>query len=267
MSTSRQEIFASSGPVHADVVTKSGDIVVQVGSGNEVKVVLTARGGNGDVLLENAELHFDEKSNELLVHTQPRDQFDSLSGLKTLFKKSAWSGFGDLDVSLTLPEGSSIDVITGSGDTVTRGALADVKVTSGSGDVKVGDTVDSVDVKTGSGDVVAGHVVSNFECRCASGDVRCDGAAKNTDIHTASGDVVLNAERAGDISVKAVSGDVRVNVKQGLIIDVNGTTVSGDMGSSIPLDSSGGDDGGDEDETVSIHVVTVSGDFKISKAS
>jgi hypothetical protein len=39
------------------------------------------------------------------------------------------------------------------------------------------------------------------------------------------------------------------------------------MGSSIPLDSSGGDDGGDEDETVSIHVVTVSGDFKISKAS
>jgi len=52
-----------------------------------------------------------------------------------------------------------------------------------------------------------------------------------------------------------------------LIIDVNGTTVSGDMGSSIPLDSSGGDDGGDEGETVSINVVTVSGDFRISRAS
>jgi hypothetical protein len=267
MSNSRQEIYAASGPVHADVVTKSGNIAVQVGSGNEVRVVLKASRNKGDVLLENAELHFDEKSNELLVRTQPHDHFNSLAGLTTLFMKSAWSDFGDLDVTLTLPEGSSIDVITGSGDTVTRGALADINVTTGSGDVKVGDTVNSVDVKTGSGDVVAGHVTGNFECRCASGDVRCDGAAKNTDIHTASGDVVVTAERAGDISVRAVSGDVRINVKPGLMIDVNGTTVSGDMGSSIPLDSSDGDDGGDEGETVSINVVTVSGDFRISRAS
>jgi DUF4097 and DUF4098 domain-containing protein YvlB len=266
MSKSREEIFVASGPVRVDVVTKSGDISVQVGPGNEARVVLKASSANGDVLLENAEVHFDEKSNQLLVHTQPRDEFDSLSGLKNLFRMGGLSGTGDLDVILTLPEGSSIDVITGSGDTVTRGALADIDVTTGSGDVKVGDTVNSLDVKTGSGDVVAGHVIENFESRCASGDVRCEGAAANTSIHTASGDVMLTAVRAGDISVRAVSGDIRVNVKPGLVIDVDGTTISGDIGSTIPLDSSGGDDGGDEDETVSIHVVTVSGDVKISRA-
>jgi hypothetical protein len=264
MSNSRQETYQASGPVHADVVTKSGDISVQVGSDGDVKVILKASNSNGDALLQNAELHFDEKRNELLIRTQPSDQFDSLAGLTNLFMRSLRSG--DLDVTLTLPEGSSIDVITGSGDTVTRGALANIDVTTGSGDVKVGDTVNSVDVKTGSGDVATGHVVENLECRCASGDVRCDGAARSTDIHTASGDVVVMAERSGDISIRAVSGDVRVNVKAGLIIDVDGTTVSGDMASAIPLDLSGGGDDGDGAETVSINVTTVSGDFRISRA-
>jgi DUF4097 and DUF4098 domain-containing protein YvlB len=265
MSNTRQEIYQASGPVRADVVTKSGDISVQVGSGNEVTVVLKATSGNANALLEGAELHFDEKSNELVIRTQPHDQFDSLAGLTNLFMRSLRSG--DLDVTLTLPEGSSIDVITGSGDTVTRGALADIDVTTGSGDVKVGDTVNSVDVKTGSGDVVTGHIIENFECRCASGDVRCDGAAATTDIHTASGDVVVMAERSGAISIRAVSGDVRINVRPGLVIDVNGTTVSGDMGSAIPLDSDVGEVEGDESEIVSINVVTVSGDFRISRAS
>jgi DUF4097 and DUF4098 domain-containing protein YvlB len=265
MSDSRQEIYQASGPVHADVVTKSGDISVQVGSGNEVRVGLKASIGNAQALLENAELSFDETSNELRIRTLPHDQFDSLAGLTNLFMKSLRSG--DLDVTLTLPEGSFIKVITASGDTVTRGRLANIEVTTGSGDLKVGDTVSSVDVKTGSGDVVTGHVTETFECRCASGDVRCDGAATATDIHTASGDVVVMAERSGDISIRAVSGDVRINVKPGLIIDVSGTTVSGDLGSAIPLDLSGGDDDGDEGETVSINVVTVSGDFKISRAS
>ncbi|MGB8178563.1 MAG: DUF4097 family beta strand repeat-containing protein [Acidimicrobiales bacterium] len=265
MSNSRQEIYQASGPVHADVVTKSGDISVQMGSDNEVKVSLKASSSNAQALLENAELHFDEASNEIRIRTQPHDQFDSLAGLTNLFMKSLRPG--DLDVILTLPEGSSIKVVTASGDTVTLGPLADVDVTTGSGDVRVGDTVNSVNVKTGSGDVVTGHVTESLECRCASGDVRCDGAASATNIHTASGDVMVIAERSGDISIRAVSGDVRINVRPGLVIDVSGTTVSGDMGSAIPLDLSSGDDDDDEGETVSINVVTVSGDFKISRAS
>jgi len=91
MSTSRQEIFASSGPVHADVVTKSGNIAVEVWAGERSPGGAQASGKNDDVRLENAELHFDEKSNELLVRTQPHDHFNSLSGLTTLFMKSAWS--------------------------------------------------------------------------------------------------------------------------------------------------------------------------------
>lgn len=265
MSKTREEVFTPAGPLHVDIVTKSGDISVQAGLVNEARVVLQASGANGDILLQNAEISFDEKSNKLVVHTRPRDQFDSLSGLKSILKMGSMSG--DLDVLLTVPEVTSVDVITGSGDTVTRGLLGDIDVTTGSGDIKVGDTVNSLDVKTGSGDVVAGQVVESFESRCASGDVRCEGAAATTSVHTASGDVTLTAVRGGEISVRAVSGDIRINVKPGLVIDVDGTTVSGDMGSSIQLDSNGGDDDEEGNETVALQLVTVSGDVRIARAT
>jgi DUF4097 and DUF4098 domain-containing protein YvlB len=266
MTSERRETFVAEGPIHVDVVSKSGDITVQVVPGDEVRVALSAHGRNGEFLLENAEVRYDDQRNELTVRTQPSNQFGSL---KSLLKKNSWMdiGSGDLDVTISIPQESTVHAVTGSGDTVTRGQLGAVMVTSGSGDINVGDTVGSLDARTGSGDVVADQVVETLACRCASGEVRCLGAATTTEIHTASGDVVVSAVRSGEISVKAVSGDVRVYVTPGLAFDVNGTTVSGDLGSSIPLDASDDADPSEGDDLVSIKVVTVSGDFRIAKAS
>jgi hypothetical protein len=50
-------------------------------------------------------------------------------------------------------------------------------------------------------------------------------------------------------------------------VDVNANTVSGDMGSSIPLDGNGVSDEQDDDKTVTLNVSTVSGDFRITRAS
>ncbi|MGC2486073.1 MAG: DUF4097 family beta strand repeat-containing protein [Acidimicrobiales bacterium] len=259
----RTETYSASGPVDVRVMTKSGDVVVQAVPGNEVQVRLVATGSDPGAVLENADVEFDAASNTLIVRTT-RDQFDSLTGLKTLFKKSSWTVGSDIDVMVSVPENSSLEVKTASGDTQCSGPWERVELHSASGDIRVSDPVDSLDVKTASGDVVVGRVIETLECRSASGDVKCASAAAHTDVQTASGDVTLTAEQAGEISVKAVSGDVRVNVASGLIIDVNGTTVSGDLGSTIPLDGSG-DDGG-EDQTVTIKVATVSGDFRITRA-
>jgi DUF4097 and DUF4098 domain-containing protein YvlB len=259
----RTENYTASGPVDVLVLTKSGDVVVQAVPGNEVLVRLVATGSEASTVLENAEVDFDAATNKLIVRTM-RDQFDSLTGLKTLFKKSGWIG-SDLDVMISVPEESSLEVKTASGDTQCHGPLENVELHSASGDIHVSDPVVSLEVKTASGDVVVGRVIESLECRSASGDVRCASAAVRTDVTTASGDVTVTAEQAGEISVKAVSGDVRVNIASGLVIDVDGTTVSGDMGSSIPLDGDGDEDG--DEETVTIRVSTVSGDFRITRAS
>jgi hypothetical protein len=251
----RKETFVSSGPVRAKVSARAGDVTVHVGTGHDVEVTLRVNSARDEHLLELAEVSYDAKSNELEIRTQ-----------RTGSTKK-WLDFGrsDLDVLVVLPAQSSLEVATVSGDTVVYGALEHVKVSCVSGDVRLNDSSTTLDVRTASGDVHTGRVLESLKCKSASGDVDCPGAATKTEIMSASGDVVVSADRPGEVVVRAVSGDVKVRVARGLSVDVNGRTVSGDMGSNIDLDSSG--DAKDSEEALYIKVNTVSGDIRIDKAS
>jgi DUF4097 and DUF4098 domain-containing protein YvlB len=64
--------------------------------------------------------------------------------------------------------------------------------------------------------------------------------------------------------VRTVSGNVGVTVARGLEVDVDATSVSGRLTSTMPLD---GTAGGSSKDAVSISAKTVSGDVKVSSAS
>ena len=261
----RTETFFPTGPLLARISTKSGDVRVHASEGNQLEVTLRASSSKFEHLLELAVIRFDASNNLLEIQSQPRDFAGSLRGMRSSPK--SWFDFGssDLDVFVTLPSGSSLEVKTVSGDTSLQGAISDVFVSSVSGDVSANDSCDNLEVKTASGDVSTGIVRDSLKCRSASGDVRCREAATKTDIGSASGDVDLSAARPGEIIVKAVSGDVKVRVARGLVVDVNGNTVSGDMGTNIELDATG--DADSDEEVILIKVHTVSGDIRIDKAS
>lgn len=256
----RRESFVAAGPVRASVTSKSGDVKVHTRTGSNLEVTLRASNANSVHLLDLAEIHFDDSTNTLEVDTRSGD------GPGQKIGRGSWFNFGgsDLDVDLIVPVDSTVEVKTVSGNSTFDGALDDVRVSSVSGDVHVNCDVNAVDVKTASGDVDARHVRDALKCRTASGDVSCESAAQATDISSASGDVRVVAVRPGDLTVKAVSGDVLVCVARGLAVDINGNTVSGDMGTNIDLDGSGDSGGGDE---LAIKVTTVSGDVRIDKAS
>jgi DUF4097 and DUF4098 domain-containing protein YvlB len=261
----RYETFSPSGPIRAKISSKSGDIAVKTIEGDTLQVTLTASSAKFDYLLEDADVRFDATSNQLDIRTQPRDHL-RMSRDKRGKKKKSWSDFGgsDVDVLVVLPRGSSLEIMTVSGDATLEGPYGDVSVSSVSGDVNVSEPCDSLDVKTASGDVQTGAVRATLKCQSASGDVECLSAAAKTDIASASGDVNITVAQPGHVSVRVVSGDVHVAVARGLAIDVNGTTVSGDMSSNIDLDASG-DDKASADE-VAIKITTVSGDIRIDKA-
>jgi DUF4097 and DUF4098 domain-containing protein YvlB len=262
----RRESYSPSGPVHAKVSTRSGDVTVRTGEGHLLEVTLSVNSTKDEQLLELAKVHFDAASNKLEIRTQPGEHSDSWKSFRAGAKRR-WLDFGhsDLDVLVVLPQQSSLEVATVSGDTSAHGTLDHVTVASVSGDVDVPDSSTNLEVHTASGDVHAGRVLESLTCRSASGDVDCLGAATKTEIMSASGDVVVSADRPGDLLVRVVSGDVKVRVAHGLAVDVNGRTVSGDMGSNIDLDSSG--EGANDEESLNIKVNTVSGDIRIDKAS
>lgn len=262
----RSETFTSTREVRAFVSTRSGDVSVDTHEGRDVLVTLGTQSGAHRHLLEQAEVVFDAESNTLKVRSQVNDGFDSITNFKDFLKKKTWTdGFkNSIDVRLLLPHGSSVEIASVSGDTEIEGDVAHVRAATASGDVVVKSDVASLDVKSASGDVRANQVLERFQCQSASGDVYCTGTAAATVIRTASGDVDVRASRPGSIAVRAVSGDVSVAVAKGLAVDVNGTSVSGDMASSIALDDQG--DGASASETVNIDVTTISGDVHIDRA-
>jgi len=65
------------------------------------------------------------------------------------------------------------------------------------------------------------------------GHVRCDGAGTITKIRTASGSVRFVGGGPSDISVRTVSGNVAVSVARGLEVDVDATSISGRLSSTM----------------------------------
>jgi DUF4097 and DUF4098 domain-containing protein YvlB len=265
--TERVETFDCSGPVKAQITTSSGDVTIGASETSTIEVILSVKDSTMAYLLDEATVKFDAQSRVLEVRSRTHDGTSGLRGLKSVIRHSNWFDFGgsDPDVHIALPEGSSIEVATASGETEVIGNLAKASVTTASGGVRVNDEVGSLDMKTASGDVRTGTVRESLTCHSASGNVRCEGAGAKTKIRTASGTVRVTAEVPSEISIQTVSGNVNVTVARGLEVDVDATSISGRLSSTMPLDSAeGGPSSGD---VVSISAKTVSGNVTIDSSN
>ena len=262
----RREVFESSGVATARVTTSSGDVTIGASASNVIEVTLSVKDASHQRMLDEAIIDFDSYTNSLVVRTRSHESFNSVRGFKAAMRRNAWFEFGsaDPDVHIALPEGSSIDVTTASGDTEIIGSLAKASVTSASGDVSVADEVGVLEMKTASGDVSTANVRESLTCHSASGNVSCDGAGTTTKVRTASGSVRLSVEVPSDISVRTVSGNVAVTVARGLEVDVDASSISGRLSSTMPLD---GTSAGSSHDAVAISAKTVSGDVQVSSAS
>lgn len=266
-SAERYETFECTAPAKARITTAHGDVTIGASESSVIEVTLSVKNLSLRDVLDSAVIEFDEKKNSLVVRTRNLDGVSSIRGFKTVLRRDSWFDFSsdDPDVHIALPEGSSVEVTTASGDTNIIGSLDDATVTSASGNVRVADEVGSLEMKTASGDVSTATVRECLICHSASGDVRCEAAGTTTKIRTASGNVQLVAEIASEISVRTVSGNVTVAVARGLEVDVDATSISGRLSSSIPLDSTA--NGPLSDDVVSISAKTVSGNVSVNSAN
>ena len=275
----RRVDLSATGPVAARVATRSGDIVVSTTTGTDVVVTLRVDPGAPESLLAETVVEFDAAHQTLRV-TTPAADGPGGSPLRA-FRRGLFSmGTRDVNVSVSLPEGSDVEVDTVSGDCVVHGVVREATLHTVSGDVVVDDAAD-VDAHTASGDLLVGRVRTALRARSASGDVvvregapatKVDSASGDvrvsvpggsTEVSTASGDVQVSAAGAGTVVARSASGDVRVAVTPGLEIDVEARSVSGDLTSAFDLDRDG--EGGSGD-VLALRLSTVSGDVAVVRA-
>ena len=112
------------------------------------------------------------------------------------------------DLTIRVPEQSSIDVATISADIDVRAVLGEQDLQAISGDITTEGFASDIDVETVSGDI----------------EVQGDGKKARADLQSVSGDVSA-ANIAGDVDAESVSGDVGIvgsSVERGDFETVNG---------------------------------------------
>lgn len=166
------------------------------------------------------------------------------------------TGSGDVDLDEL---SDSADVRSGSGAIRVRTVAGDLKVVDGSGRVEVGAVTGSATVQTGSGDVTVASGGAALEVKSGSGDVSVGSAPADLRIRTASGDIAIDTVAAGEVRVKAASGDIRAGVRSGTAAWLDVRTISGRVVSGLDV---GPAPEGDEREA-RLQLETVSGDIRL----
>jgi DUF4097 and DUF4098 domain-containing protein YvlB len=147
----------------------------------------------------------------------------------------------DIDVELTVPPGTDVSVLTGSGEVWISDTTGDVTVSAGSGDLDLDGLSGRVEADTGSGDVTLQGCAGVLVAATGSGDIQgTDLAFSEAEAVTGSGDVRLQLEApVTRVDVETGSGEVDIEVLPGsyrLEIDTNSGDV--DIHPAIIADSS-----------------------------
>src|SRR5580704_12487214 len=155
----RHEVFEATGAANARVTTASGDVTIGASESNVIEVTLSVKDPSQQRFLDEAVIEYDRHKNVLVVRTRTHENFNSMRGFRAAIRRGSWFEFSsDPDVHIALPEGSTVELSTASGDTEIIGALAKATVTSASGNVSVADEVGVLEMKTASGDVTTATV-------------------------------------------------------------------------------------------------------------
>ena len=183
------ESLDASSDGRVSISNTSGSIEVEGWSRNEVEVT----GSMGD---EVEELIFERSGDNVRIKVK-------------IPENKGWNRDLSADLTIKVPEGSSLDVATISADIEVQGVYGAQDLQAISGDIETEVFAADIGVETVSGDI----------------ELQGDGKPVRTDAQTVSGDI--SAEKiAGDFDGESVSGDVGLidsSVEHGDLETVNGS--------------------------------------------
>jgi hypothetical protein len=240
-----------------DLAVPVGTIEVETSDGEETHVVLDG----DDKDLENARL-------ELVTHSGGDTLVVDVGRKRLLGVEIAISslavGRTRYRLRVRCPHGAAAEIRTASADVALAGRLRSLALNTVSGDAVVAAEIEQdANVKSVSGDVRLRGVGGGLRANTVSGDLEAGDVNGPLEVRSMSGDVEVASVREGEAKLQSVSGDLRVGIRNGSRVDVDASSVSGDLRSELELTEvpTGGDG-----PVVVLRGKTVSGDFRVVRA-
>jgi Toastrack DUF4097 len=208
-----------------------------------------------------------------------------------------WKRGGSVEVTVELPERSSLRADAGFADFRCDGLLDDVEVKTGAGDVRldqtgalrvrsgaghvaveeasgraeivaagdmtVGVVADDADVKNLNGKTWIGRVGGNVKVKSANGDVVIEDAGRDVTVNTANGNIRLGQVSRGSVTIETASGGLEIGVREGTAAWIDAATKFG----RLRNDLTSADHPEPSAETVKVRARTAFGDVLIARSS
>ncbi len=145
-----------------------------------------------------------------------------------------------IDYEVTLPQASTIEASTGSGDVELQDVGARFKGSSGSGSVRARNLHGPANLESSSGDIeLTESAPGDVRAQTGSGSVRLNGISGGLKAGTGSGDIEVNGNPASDWKLDTGSGSVRLTVGSAARFNLNASTGSGSIRTQQPIQMQG----------------------------
>ena len=239
--------------------TQGGDIRVEPGAGDTVKVVARQKirantDAEADELLKDLTLTIEQQGNDVVaIAKYPDKPFGWLRG--------SWPPV-QVDFIVTVPNRYNTDLHTSGGDIAVGNLTGKMLARTSGGDVKFGQIDGSVDAGTSGGDVQLASCSGATKLRTSGGDVTAERIVGPADLGTSGGDIVVkhveNTLQAhtsggdieagiagalkGDCSLGTSGGDVTVTIDKSVACQLDASTSGGGVqaaGLTITLEGGG----------------------------
>lgn len=238
------------------VETAGGNITVEPGAGNAVKVVAKEKIRAGD----------DEEANEALkdLKLTIEQQGNDVTAVAKYRGARGWFGNNRVQVSfvITVPTRCSADLQTSGGNISVGDLTGRMLAHTSGGNIEFGDIDGSIDGSTSGGNVELGSCTGDTRLQTSGGNVRAGRIIGKADLGTSGGSIavkrvenVLHAHTSGgnveaeisgaikgDCSLGTSGGDVRVTVDKTAAFRLNASAGGGGVhadGLTITLDDGG----------------------------
>jgi hypothetical protein len=231
-----QSVFSSSHnslPAHTFTIAGQGKLVVNDGGGQ----VHIHSGDTSTITVQGTKHTYELFGNSNDAQVQEEQNGNTV----TVSTQQGWNLFGssDVDLDITVPSTTEVDVQDNSGDITIDNVSGPVKAHTGSGDIKANNLNGEVTLSTGSGDVHMDGMSGQIQASTGSGSIKTSGVSGQVTLSTGSGDIEMDqAKISGQSVLKTGSGSIHFNGS----LDPTGTyqiqTGSGTVTLNLPTDSS-----------------------------